>query len=274
MIDKEVTHVRGGKGRVIMIGIPTFGMCHVSFLANMQGLTPPKGFTFFTYFVAPPLDVGEACNKIVRRALEANVSHIYFREDDILTPPGALQRLISLDVDVVEALCMSKQTPPSPIMFGSDGVMLDWMKDPGQPIQVLGTGMGAMLVKIEVFEKLEDPWFKVVYGPTDIGDRLAYRMTQDLYFCWQLFKKDIPVYVDTGVGCTHIDVHSGTSYFFDYEKKCPAWKGSRDELISYIFPIRNNLKAQKLPDTAVASFGDAVAALEQSSEETNSEGLE
>lgn len=274
MPDKEVTCARGSKGKVIMVGIPTFGQCHVSFLTNMQQLTPPKGYSFLTYFVAPPLDVGEACNKIVRHALEANVSHIYFREDDILTPPGALPRLLSLDVDVVEALCMSKQTPPSPIMFGKEGLMLDWMQDPGQPIQVLGTGMGAMLVKIEVFEKLKDPWFKVIYRPTDIGDRIAHRMTQDLFFCWHLFKHDIPIYVDTGVGCTHIDVHTGTSYFFDYERKCPAWKGPHDEFVSYIFPVRKNSKAQTLPDTALTDFGDAVSTLRQRSEGTDGEGIE
>ena len=54
-------------------------------------------------------------------------------------------------------------------------------------------GGGFVLVKVEVFNKLEFPWFRG--GVVDMGDT-ANELGEDIGFCLQAMKANIPVYCD------------------------------------------------------------------------------
>jgi len=180
--------MRGEFRSAIVVGLPTFGMVDSDVMLNIMQMTYPVNMAPYHMIVKGqhiPLD--EACNMIVERALEINAKYVYFREDDVLTPPGTLERLMAFDVDIITGVCMAKQKPPYPIVFREwgGGSYTDWYDKPGIPVQVVGTGMGAMLVKTEVFREMEKPWFRCVHMPTTFGTEYRVsRMTQDLYFCF------------------------------------------------------------------------------------------
>lgn len=223
---KKRMDLRGAFKTLIVVGLPTYGMIDADVAMNLTQMTYPVNTSPFLYFVKGK-EVGVACNMIVEKALEIDAEYVYFREDDVITPPGTLERLIAFDVDIISGVCMSKQKPPYPIVFRSwgGGCYTEWYKNPGFPIQVVGTGMGAMLVKTEVFRKIPPPWFRSIHLPTVFGEdkwRVS-RMTQDLYFCKKALDHGFDIWVDTGTLCGHKDVQTGTVYFFDPITKTPSW---------------------------------------------------
>lgn len=248
-------HNKRGEGNAqIVLGIPTFGKCISRFFLSLKQMSVPRHLKPHLFFVPPPADLGEACNQIVKYAFRVGAKYIYFLEDDVIAPGGALHALLARNVDVVETLCLSKQKPPYPIMFKElgSGPMIDWYDNVGELFQVAGTGMGAMLVKTRVFEQISEPWFEVIDKPTKLWDgTVTARMTQDIYFCKKCTAAGIPVYVDTGVCCGHIDVNTGTLYYFDADQKLPAWKDPDGEA-QYAVPAHKHRFAHMLPKNALA----------------------
>ncbi len=239
--------LRGEFRSLVLVGIPTYGMIDADFLVNMITITTPVNTTLRLHVVrGKPVDV--ACNEIVEKALELNSKYVYFREDDVLTPPGALERLFAVDEDIVAAVCCSKQKPPFPIVFREygGGPYTGWYDKVGIPVQVVGTGLGATLIRTDVFREIPKPWFKTISGVTEICGVKIDRMTQDLYFCFKALRYGFDIWVDTGTLCAHKDVYTGTIYFFDPILKLPAWIEEGDTKARYGVPAKRHKRAQPL----------------------------
>jgi hypothetical protein len=70
----------------------------------------------------------------------------------------------------------SKQDVPQPVVFedNGSGAFHDW--EPGSVFEVPGfIGTGCLLIKTEVFDKIEPPWFQTVNYPD--------KVTDDAFFC-------------------------------------------------------------------------------------------
>jgi hypothetical protein len=67
-------------------------------------------------------------------------------------------------------------------------------------VDVAYTGMGFMLVKKGVFEKLEYPWFKPI--EKQVGDMVDFTM-KDVAFCLRIREKGIHVLIDPMVRVGH-----------------------------------------------------------------------
>ena len=242
--------LRGEFKQGVLVGIPTYGHVDIDFALNLLRTVAPVNCHPY-YFVVRGKPLDEALNMIVRKALEMDADYVYFQEDDVLTPVDALERLMALDVDIVSATCFSKQKPPYPIILKSfgGGPYTEWYDEPGKPIQVVGTGLGATLVKTKVFKKIPPPWFKVVHR-MKINGKIVGGMTADLYFCWKALRYGFNIWVDTGCLCAHKDFYTGTIYFFDPTVKLPAWRDPGDAQNKYVVPVYRNKLAEPLPDDA------------------------
>ena len=67
-------------------------------------------------------------------------------------------------------------------------------------VEIHGGGMGCVLVRTDVFRRVAYPWFDWV----NYRDERRNMLSEDLYFCEELRKKDIPRHVDTRVACGHL----------------------------------------------------------------------
>ena len=66
--------------------------------------------------------------------------------------------------------------------------------------EIHGGGMGCALIKVDVFRRLQYPWYDWVnYRGNKRG-----MLSEDLFFCEQCHGKKIPVYSDTRAGCGHM----------------------------------------------------------------------
>jgi hypothetical protein len=136
---------------------------------------------------------------------------IMWIDSDILFTPAQFQRLLDHDKDIVSGVYAmeggkliatvkewDEETFKKQGYF--DFMTLDELNGKKDLIEVAYTGMGFMLVKKGVFEKLEYPWFKPL--EKQIGDMVDFTM-EDVAFCLRIQEKGIHVLVDPQVRVGH-----------------------------------------------------------------------
>ena len=139
------------------------------------------------------LVIPDCQNILVDKALLDNPTHLFFVEEDVVIPDGALSRLLAANVDIA---CLD---------YGVSGWGCVTRDSTGK---VLWCGLGATLVKKEVFSKLDKPYFR-----SDVELRLNDWQWipsppdkyggQDIYFCCQARKKGFEITQVEGE-CRHL----------------------------------------------------------------------
>jgi GT2 family glycosyltransferase len=105
-------------------------------------------------------------NIIIEQALENNCTHIFFLDDDTAFEPDLLYRLLRHDKDMISGLYLMRNYPHQSIIFDvvkEDG-SAHWYSLPKncqELIEVVGAGLGAALIKTDVFRALEKPWIRI-----------------------------------------------------------------------------------------------------------------
>ena len=80
-----------------LVGIPTLGMVDAEFMLSISNTQFPLNWRGMTYVIkGKPVDV--ARNELVERALREGYQWVFFRDDDVLAPPDALNKLYSLNL--------------------------------------------------------------------------------------------------------------------------------------------------------------------------------
>lgn len=90
--------------------------------------------------------VDNARNVLIDAFLESTGTHILLLDDDEVLAPGMLAAMVGMNEDVVVADAPAKKTGKSNIFRNKDG-------------EIVATGFGCALIKKEVFQKLEKPYF-------------------------------------------------------------------------------------------------------------------
>lgn len=145
--------------------------------------------------------VSHNLNLLVDNAINHGCSHVFIVEDDSSFAPDSLMRLLAHDVQVVTGLCRSRQAPFLPYIYsdldGDNG--LSWRpltsSDSGL-IKVAATGMGGILINMEVFKLLTRPYFRNYF----IGEK---EWGQDIIFGKSLIEAGVEVYCDLDVIIDH-----------------------------------------------------------------------
>lgn len=133
-------------------------------------------------------------NGAVEIAKSLQADYLFFIDDDMLVGPKILEHLLSLDLPIVSPIFFRSGEPYNPLVFDIDpegypDSMTDYPVDqvfeaPG------GCGTGVMLIKMEVFEALESPYF---FYPKDAGRGM------DLEFCRRARDRGFATYCDSRV---------------------------------------------------------------------------
>lgn len=140
-------------------------------------------------------------DKIVLFALHGKprATHILFVDYDVLPRPNTLKRLLSHDKDIISGVypmsqdskiswCLSREEPFKALPI---------TELPNNPFKAKTVCNGMMLVKTEVFDKLEWPYWRNLFKPG--GKELG----ADLYFCKKAREAGYDLWVDPKVKCEH-----------------------------------------------------------------------
>lgn len=213
------------KTKKILIGAPhRTNKC--GNVTNFNSLQVPAGWSCkieepFGYPVA------EAQNIIVQRAIDEGFEYIFFVEDDNLIPRNALVTLMKHQAEVVGGMYYRKYLPleTAGMHYDKDGCPTSIDYKIGDIIHdTLVLPMGCTLIKTEVFEKMEKPWFKSI----EVNNRPV--ITSDTYISQKIRDLGFDVITDTNIQSLHIDKNKGVFYghpnIVDYEKNeiTPEWR--------------------------------------------------
>lgn len=130
--------------------------------------------------------IGNNRTLLVDQARMQLVSHILFIDSDMRFPANTIERLVAHDKDIVAANC--KQRTQDQWTARVNGEFISSVGKEG--IEKVDTvGFGVMLIKLEVFLKIEKPYFANPYdGVKLIGE--------DVFFCEMAHRKDIDIFID------------------------------------------------------------------------------
>jgi len=206
--------------QLITIGIPTLGKVSLPWVVNAVRLAPPMTCTA-SLVVAEGHPVAPARQKIVDTVLmsDPRPAYLLFWGDDNLPPPDGLRLLLDTsrqyDAPAVAGLYHLKSFPPvQPIIWkhGHPGPMIPG-KDfqVGEILQVDGTGLDFVLLKVDALEKLPPLKFRTVLDWVE-GKGIMMQ-TEDAFFWdrWREVHGKGPL-VDTRCRVGHYSSFDGAVY--------------------------------------------------------------
>lgn len=152
----------------------------------------------------------QARNKLVWEAVNRGATHLMFIDADMTFPHDAVDQLISRDKDIIGGLYYTRYLPTKPVIKRRDRKRLIDIPQPPhitQPFQVDVIGTGFLLIKMDVFKRLEPPFF---YHTTPSSFGLMEHpfpnneVGEDVAFCLNAKKAGYEIWCDPTIEIGHV----------------------------------------------------------------------
>ena len=138
---------------------------------------------------------------IARQAVEnKDITHLLFIDSDMWFEHDAAERLLKRDKDIIGVPYNLRKDPPTSTMKMHDenGNVL-WQEYPDGLIKAAAVATGFMLIKTNVFEKIQKPWF--FFEANEDGDLVT---GEDMWFCFAARKAGFDIWADSTISVKHI----------------------------------------------------------------------
>lgn len=196
----------------IMVVPSPNGMLYAKPVQTWMNMMTPMNQKFVRIFMLNML-VDDAYNQAVSMILDhPELSKFKFlltvEWDNMVPPDGLLKLYEDMDkCDVVQGLYWTKGPGGQPMIYGDPNVLpKNFIPQVPQPDTLQfcnGLGMGFNLFKIDIFRKIEGPWFKTLQEYKEGQGARCY--TQDLYFYERAALNGFKFACDTRVKVGHYD---------------------------------------------------------------------
>lgn len=189
----------------ILLGIPTQEIARAAvFYDYLELLEKPDGVEMATAR-AHGQSPAKNRNLIIQQAIDGGMDYIFFVDDDCILPPDTLKKLYARNVDCVTGLYSMRNYPHRPIIFdvAMDNGACAWHDlDDNETglVEVVATGMGALLTKIDVFKKIQ---VTERYWVT-LGELESDHWCDDLSFFKRVRKAGIKIHCDLNAPVGHV----------------------------------------------------------------------
>lgn len=183
----------------ILIAIPTSREIDIQCAASLIGM---KRKGKIGVFAPQSYAIDASRNLIVEHALEIGYDYILWVDSDMILPKNTLLRLLSHNKDIVSGVYSYK------VINGENAVVkryskteedtyedvsLKEIRETKELMLVDGIGFGCVLTKVDIFNKIEQPWFRY---DKDLGE--------DIFFCRKAQETGIEIFVDPTVKAGHV----------------------------------------------------------------------
>lgn len=208
----------------VLVGIPTMGSMEATLVSTIirwvrRSVKDQLAF-YFTFKVQP---VERARNEIVKYFLNqrqtkgggpiAPFTHLLFVDSDTIPPVDALEKLMAHDKDIISGITPILHYDKERKSWGTmDNCFIKYTRDVEGKIikthaverdtglqKIEKCGGSCLLIKREVFDKLEKPYFRFLFNE----DGTEPVKSEDLYFCEKAKEAGFDVWCDTSVICNH-----------------------------------------------------------------------
>lgn len=141
-----------------------------------------------------------ARNRLAELTITEGYDWLWFMDDDHAFSPQLLEKLLRHDLPLVVPVCLIRVPPFTPVTFvdevdAANGKYLPaYLPDHPKEglIELAGGGCAGMLIRREVLEAIEPPWFKHTH------------VSEDLLFCEAAKEKGYKIYCDLSARLGHI----------------------------------------------------------------------
>jgi hypothetical protein len=166
-----------------------------------------------------------ACNRFVRNFLESDCTHLFWTESDMLMPFWTIPALLQHDKDIASGVYFLRNGGGQPCLYQKGDAIVHTGIHSAIPVSMFPEdstfkvhcpGMGCVLMKREVLENIEAPWFDLKEGWDKQTDK-TYGYGQDIYFYSKVADAGHEVWVDSSIHCGQ--VYEGNISIHEYRKK-------------------------------------------------------
>ncbi len=209
----------------ILIGVPQRKKHYKYSVPNLYGFANPQGIKV-TIDTCYGLGYCESRNYFVEKALQKNTdyTHVFFIDDDILIPQNALSIMLNSCEPIVsanymkrselyESVCTSIE-PDEQLIFGHKEVKAK--KDDFSLVSVNAMGLGCTLIDLNVFKKLEPPYFQFIYDNLENNQKGNLILGEDTYFVHKSIANGFTPKVIVGLVPIHTNLKNGKMYAPDW----------------------------------------------------------
>ena len=158
-----------GKPTSVSILVPTRDTVYSHFsysLGNLIKTTTMMGIEVHLFFDASTILINQREN-LINRAIEVKSEWALWLDSDMMFPPTTLLRLLAHNQDIVACNYMKRSYPFKSVAFMDTNDWESWvpLQSEDELLTVEAIGMGCVLMRTSVFEKLNRPYFEYTYQP-------------------------------------------------------------------------------------------------------------
>jgi len=184
-----------GNNIKLSILVPTREIVHTHFAFSLTQLykTTSEVIDTYLFFDSSSILLNQR-EKLIEEAKSINSDYVLWLDSDMVFPSTAALRLLNHNKDIVGCNYLKRTKPLKPVAYKNIG---DW--DSYLPltihddlVEVEGVGMGCILMKTEIFKKIQKPYFEFTYNK-ESDDWLG----EDFNLLTKLREKGFKVYIDT-----------------------------------------------------------------------------
>lgn len=168
-----------------------------------------EGTAFNLNFINGTL-IADQRTKLIEMSLKQGATHILFLDSDMRFPSNLVGKLARHDKDIIACNYATRRLPVKTVAF-KDFSTLSYIYsiDKTGLEECDAVGMGAMLIKADVFKKLAYPWFQIHYLPN-----ARMWAGEDMFFCQLAKAGGYQIWIDHD---TSKDVRHIGSFEFGHE---------------------------------------------------------
>lgn len=184
-----------GKNIKLSILVPTRDMVHTHFAFSLTQLVKTTSEIMDTYLFFDSSSVLlNQREKLIEEAKLINSDYVLWLDSDMVFPSTTALRLLEHDKDIVGCNYLKRTKPLKPVAYKNVG---DWdsflpLIPQEKLVEIEGVGMGCILMKTEIFKKLEKPYFEFIYNKKSDD-----WMGEDFNLLTKLREVGYKVYIDT-----------------------------------------------------------------------------
>jgi hypothetical protein len=187
--------------QVVAIGIPVTDSVKTWFAMDFTRLMLYMQRTRPNVTIIPLVSEGSLIPQqrqmLVAGALKVKATHLLWLDSDMRFPNNLLARLMDRNVDIVGANYSERRKPYRPVAFRNwNDMNLRAYTTPDSTglERVAAIGSGALLVKMDVYRKLDIPHYLVGWSTAK-----AAFLGEDMYFCFKAGQDGYEIFVDHDV---------------------------------------------------------------------------
>lgn len=190
----------------VTIACPTNRGVNPKTMQCLLELVAHGGYDFHNIVPSEGYTIAENRNYIAVQAVNNKSDYVLMVDDDMTFEPDLLDKLIANDKDICGVAYHPRCETGQIIKYLDEThiVKLEETDDPKYKtvFECHATGTGIILIKCDVFLKVERPWFMFEYFDTGQVSK-----GEDWWFCEKAKKYGIKTYADPRIKCGHLGEH-------------------------------------------------------------------